>query len=507
MMMERVPTPTPVTPSNEEILTITESYEPEYIPGTAAGSPLPPAPLSAPIHSTTTPRILIGFPDDTDYEPLPNRREEDRAWSIPPVAVSMPVTARSARPTTANGLLSTERYAAIDRHVHHTPVWAEKNMEGLIQYLNAAARAPIDRARGIFVWITTRVSHETHNDVAPASLKAEKVFASRRATCDGYAALFQKLSTVCGLEAVTIRGDSNGYGYVTGQSMEWRMGPDGISAKHAWNAVKLDGKWRLVDCTWGSGSFDEEGMWSTRFNSHYFATAANEFKSDHIPEKQSWQLLQQPISREDHDRSPLVRPGYWRHRLKMWSHTEGTITCRRSIVAAFLSPPDTRITAELLLPSDPAPLSRNLTLSQSEGNQTRIRVVFPAPASYILRIFAKSEWALDYRVMAEERMMGPFAFPTPLGPFVTSKAILLAPLGGFLCKGARYSFKIVVPRAEAVVVAAGDYGRQPLSQSLEPDLFEGVIDIGTGRVEVHALFPGTNRFTCLLQYPVAPGGS
>ena len=48
------------------------------------------------------------------------------------------------------------------------------------------------------------------------------------------------------MQCVTVPGYSKGFGYQTGQSFSGEF-------DHAWNAVYREGRWHLVDSTWGSG--------------------------------------------------------------------------------------------------------------------------------------------------------------------------------------------------------------------------------------------------------------
>ena len=52
-----------------------------------------------------------------------------------------------------------------------------------------------------------------------------------------------------------LSGYSKGYGYKMGQTFTG-------DSDHAWNAVYLDGRWHLLDSTWGSGVVDDS---STKF--------------------------------------------------------------------------------------------------------------------------------------------------------------------------------------------------------------------------------------------------
>lgn len=54
---------------------------------------------------------------------------------------------------------------------------------------------------------------------------------------------------IAGVQCMTVPGYSKGLGYQPGQSFSGEF-------DHAWNAVFLEGRWHLVDSTWGSGLVD-----------------------------------------------------------------------------------------------------------------------------------------------------------------------------------------------------------------------------------------------------------
>ena len=67
------------------------------------------------------------------------------------------------------------------------------------------------------------------------------ILLDKLAVCVGYADAFKLLADYAGLEAVEVLGTSNGTG-------------------HAWNKVKIDGQWKMIDVTWndmGDKSGDE----------------------------------------------------------------------------------------------------------------------------------------------------------------------------------------------------------------------------------------------------------
>lgn len=84
----------------------------------------------------------------------------------------------------------------------------------------------------------------------------EGVFDDGLCVCDGFSKAFSLLCNMEGIDAVRITGSVSG-------------------GLHAWNKVKLDGNWYVVDITWtvtetGENSFDASGGEAVNFNSKEF---------------------------------------------------------------------------------------------------------------------------------------------------------------------------------------------------------------------------------------------
>lgn len=56
--------------------------------------------------------------------------------------------------------------------------------------------------------------------------------------------------SIAGIQCMKLSGYSKGYGYTIGQVFKG-------DSSHAWNAVYLEGRWHLLDSTWGSGTVDK----------------------------------------------------------------------------------------------------------------------------------------------------------------------------------------------------------------------------------------------------------
>ena len=74
-------------------------------------------------------------------------------------------------------------------------------------------------------------------------------------------------------------------GYAKGGGYDVNTEQEKLKADHEWNAVKINGKWCLIDATWDAGET----------NYTYFCTDPKCFVRDHLPEKTENQFLDKTI--------------------------------------------------------------------------------------------------------------------------------------------------------------------------------------------------------------------
>jgi hypothetical protein len=128
----------------------------------------------------------------------------------------------------------------------------------------------------IYDWITRNIKYEPRsvhqNWENDTTLRQEpyNVIVRKKAVCMGYAKLFKAMCQSANIEAVVIEGMAkNIYGALE-------------RAEHAWNAVRINNNWYLLDATWDSGSFATAKK--------YFLMAPSVFIETHYPHDPMWQL-------------------------------------------------------------------------------------------------------------------------------------------------------------------------------------------------------------------------
>lgn len=392
-----------------------------------------------------------------------------------------------------------DRFAAVDAHARAAPASSAMSGEELALYLQQGTRDEREKARAAFTWIA-------HNIVYDVSLRGQRtnaltVLRERRATCSGYAKLFSALAQEMGLEAEVISGHCKGRGYKLGEGLD-------ISQGHAWNAVKIDGVWRLVDCTWGAGYLDDGEQFVRRFNDHYFLTPPEAFVWDHLPFGPAWQLLETPISPEDYLDRVKVNRAFFDYGLWVVSHRSWRIETGDSLAITIGAPPGVILSARLF--QLPEMLPGYYTFTQREAAGYMVGAIFPAEGEYLLRVYASSgedaaarmSLALEYVVQAQSGAGGHGGFAEWYQAFLANNCYLDRPMFRLLPAGSEVEFELRVPGATEVAVVKGNGARTQLER--QGEWFSGIVWVESGDVLVRAKFAedSGSKYPALLKYAV-----
>jgi len=298
---------------------------------------------------------------------------------------------------------SYSEFEQIDKHALNAPKSVEQSLEKLAAYLISPAKNDREKVRAIYRWITNNIAYDDESLFSGTTTenRAEAVLKNHRAICDGYAGLFKELAQLAGIEVEVISGYSKGYSYVIENA-------DAIN--HAWNAVKIEGQWQLIDATWGAGYLDDKQKRFVRqFQDHYFLTPPEQLIYDHFPKQDKWQLLTSPILKSQYDQLVYLRPAFFKAGLGIGSHSHYLIKTENQVVITLHAPTQTAISVQLLQGNYEVESSQ--TSIYHHDDKYDITATFPRQGKYLFRLFAKPQnapgsyhWALDYRIIASRGM-------------------------------------------------------------------------------------------------------
>ena len=252
----------------------------------------------------------------------------------------------------------------------------ETSLEAVARYFRD--RTPVDdwqRARAIHDYIASRVAYDVaalRSGTFPPQ-DAETVFKSHQSVCAGYANLFKAMAEAAGLEAAFIVGDAR-----NSADLGEEKPVDGRS--HAWNAVKLDGRWYLVDVTWDAGHVGER--FERAFSTNYFLTPPAVFGMTHFPEESNWQLLERPLTRGEFIRQPMLRPGFFAAGLRLRSPDRAQVNVANELRIEIENPK-----GRYLLVSYERPGAKKDTDCQVQGGSLAVaRCRFQEAGTYEVRL-------------------------------------------------------------------------------------------------------------------------
>lgn len=211
----------------------------------------------------------------------------------------------------------SQNYDAVDKLVQKYPK-SFGTTDDLAERIKKDFKDDNDKARAIFTWIAINLKYDYASFLNPPksqgfsySTEAEKqkklqqlddkiiqkAFKSQKAVCEGFSLLYQNLATKVGLKCDVIKGDS--------KTRLSDIGREKLGSDHAWNIVYFDGKWRLIDVTWGQGYYDgSKGRMVIDFAPMYFDADPDYFFAKHYPDSGTY--LNSKISKDDFLNGPLI---------------------------------------------------------------------------------------------------------------------------------------------------------------------------------------------------------
>jgi hypothetical protein len=395
-----------------------------------------------------------------------------------------------------------QAFLKMDNHAKATPPPQETSIETLARYLVKPARNDFEKARALFSWIAYTIDYDTGSYFggSNAVTTSEDLLIHRKSVCQGYANLFASLAEAAGLEAHVISGYAKGYGYSVRRRLDFSR------TDHAWNAVKLDGKYFLLDSTWGAGYVDDNRQFVRRYEDFYFLTPPDRFIYQHLPEDPKWQMLSRPVSQRAYERMPNLRPSFFKHTLALDSHPEGRIEADGTVSIDLNCPPETLLTVRL--EKENTALPDTFVFMQRREETVTIEAVFPSAGSYTLQVFAKQDgdernydFAFDYTIAVKKPASDGTGFPRAYSTFF-KYCYLFSPLEGSLMAGKTYNFKIA---AETAADAALVIDKEWYFLDKKGDIFSKQITIPAGKkAGIYAKFPGQTNYSGLLVYAIEP---
>jgi transglutaminase/protease-like cytokinesis protein 3 len=396
--------------------------------------------------------------------------------------------------------LQKQNFAVIDR-IGLGTVYEGNSVTELANFLKQYAKTDAEKARIIYAWIAQNIAYDAQafQKRQNSYYSPKEVLQHRRAVCAGYANLYQALGKAMGLEVVIVEGFAKGVDVDESPSDR---------PNHAWNAVKIDGSWYLVDVTWGAGSV-RNGQFQRQFKPFYFAAQPSQLIYTHRPTADLWQMLPQVYDRDRFLSLPRLTPEFFRLGLGLLDANQYRLqanTGRATI--AFKAPAN--IIFQATLKRQNQPLAQTQTFVQHNGSRAEINLAFPAPGTYQLEIYAKPK-GNPKDVNSSTRQMLPLvatyeitttkagvSFPKTYITHVEQNAYLYTPFVPSLPRNQTSLIEVGVPNALEVVLI-DQTTKEWKKLTKKGDRFVGLVK-ANGSVSISAKFAGSDQYWSLIKY-------
>lgn len=183
-------------------------------------------------------------------------------------------------------------YATVDAHVDSLEL-VGNDVDRITQHITFPFRSELEKVRAIYRYLTTHLSYdqEAYRDgERRINRNVTDVLQRGKAVCWGYATTFKAMCDAAGINSYVISGYA-------------RDAPIPSSAyensNHVWNAVQIEGKWHLLDATWGSTLLRADTYFSIEDGIDYFLPNPDLLIHSHFPLMKMWQLKRCPTKYED----------------------------------------------------------------------------------------------------------------------------------------------------------------------------------------------------------------
>ena len=406
--------------------------------------------------------------------------------------------------TAFDGSFCQKRQAAIDNMSYRQAVnkWTAKGLHDVVKLIMdlSADKSFIDRAWIIFYWVSQNIEYdvEAYFSGTIRHQTSEDIFANRKGVCDAFGTIFETLCSALKIECKKISGYAKGYSFKLGQNSFDRT-------NHAWNVIRLEGHWYLIDSTWGEGYLDKNKCNRKELNPFYFLVRPEQMIYRHFPEDPQWQLLATPISMNEFIRLPFLESTFFECNLEIVHprHCDKVPLDAALGLAEVLvrAPPNIYLIGDISQAGDDK-VKNGCLVQYDNDRQVWQCLVGPQHSGFhILALYTRREKqrmkstnddkntyasAIQFGLDLSTNVIKTKTFPLTYGLFTERRCQIFKPLDGVLKSGSRVTIHCRIPGAHcARLLLDGNWLSKDL---IEDDIFKKEITVPKQSVIIYVQF-------------------
>jgi hypothetical protein len=309
----------------------------------------------------------------------------------------------------------------------------------------------------------------------------------------------KKMCTAAGITCEDIKGYGRGYSFGTGAAESVDQ------VNHAWSAVRIAGRWYLVDTTWDAGHVEEKA-YRKQYRTTYLFMPPQDFIYTHLPGDSRWQLLRSPLTAAQFEQLPHLRGAFFDQGLFLATRLQRVTSVGKGVQFAVRYARPVELMADLHAESGKELSYRGLV--QHEQDMCRIFVTFPSAGRHRLKLYCRPRGGtgsmklvanLDFDAAEGTDR----AFPKTFSAFQTARGYLFSPLYTPIARDRPVTFRVRLQGLYDPSLAIGDQPWLKLKRSpSQSDVYEITMSAPAKvRVRLNAkTAPQNKSYTTLIDF-------
>lgn len=328
-------------------------------------------------------------------------------------------------PTRKHEIFDPEAYTHVDERTDALQGFdLEKTLNELVRLLTGDYEDDLSKIRALYRWFTAQpVERADYKKGAKANTAMFHLYNLKHKK-NTYAGFFALLCWYANLPCAIIRGYLKGSTYEVGQKIDKNL------HRGEWNAVLIDGNWRLINAFWGacvlSDDIDNDKQdYVYTCDEDFFLADPQQIIYTHFPEEPNWQLIDNKKTIKEFETMVFLKDRFFTLEMRVLSHPfcnieakEGEVDIlfglhpEKSVNHTFLCIPTFFVEGGKSSRTRPVELpQKNVQLDfvhRPNENVLSIKVRFPKVGTYKLEIVGKDmtvrtpeydfDWVAIYKV-------------------------------------------------------------------------------------------------------------
>ncbi|MCF8334897.1 MAG: hypothetical protein K9I47_12160 [Bacteroidales bacterium] len=192
--------------------------------------------------------------------------------------------------------LSGEDKEEIQQRAESVPADVKTEVSQLADYLTHRLESDEEKAYAFYYYTANAIKYDfKKSNRITLNASREEILKDALekgiGVCQHYSELFHALSKEAGFKSYVVAGYTRQSGEV-------------VPTSHSWNALLIDGQWKLFDPTWGGG-YRQGNEYHHRFTEKHFMVEPSEMLSTHMPYDPLYQFSNKVITHRDFAQADL----------------------------------------------------------------------------------------------------------------------------------------------------------------------------------------------------------